>query len=161
MSEVIRLSRGLVTRVDEEDFERLNRYFWIARPHRQTIYAQRNGIVNGKRTTFQLHREILGLNLERGVTVDHINGDGLDNRRQNLRICTPTENCRNRRIQINNSTGYKGVHYRQKPNKFWAYIAVNGKRVHLGVFLTATEAAAAYNAAAIQHYGEFARLNQL
>lgn len=93
--------------------------------------------------------------------VDHKNGIHWDNRWENLRNATHTQNCRNRRKNINNTTGYKGVGYRQDMNKYQAAIRVNRKAIHLGYFTDSKEAAAAYNDAAIKYFGEFARLNDL
>jgi len=104
----------------------------------------------------------------KGMLVDHINGDTMDNRRSNLRICSKGENGRNRKIASkNNTSGFKGVSYRKKGpdminewSRPWqAYINYNKKRHHLGMFATAEEAARAYDSKAIKLHGEFARLN--
>ena len=89
--------------------------------------------------------------------IDHINGNGLDNRWKNLRPANHKENMRNRRKQKNNSTGFKGVHWNKAAKKYRAEISNNGKLVHLGLFLTAEEAAAAYEAKARELFGEFYR----
>lgn len=159
MSRTIQLSNGLSVIVDVEDYDRLSAYKWAPRSHRRTVYSQRNIWINGSRTTVQMHREILGFKNGDGRVVDHINGNGLDNRRANLRECELIHNCQNRRTPSNNRSGFKGVHFRASAEKFWAYININGKRKHLGVFQTATEAAKAYNDAAIATHGAFAKLN--
>lgn len=107
-----------------------------------------------------LHREITGEHPT--LLVDHSNGDVLDNRRSNLRLCTRAENVRNRRIGTNSTTGAKGVYHRpgNNPRNPWeARITIDSRPKYLGCFATRGEAVAAYNAAAQQHYGEFARLN--
>lgn len=157
----LEISRTYFVVVDDCDYDLIANHPWIARPHRKTVYAQRNFWFGGMRTTLQMHREILGLKNGDGKIVDHINGDGLDNRRENLRICSVQANNWNRRLSINNSTGFKGVHFRRQENKYWAYINILGKRKHLGIFPTAIEAALAYNEAASKLFGEFARLNRL
>lgn len=95
--------------------------------------------------------------------IDHINGDGLDNRKQNLRICTKSENACNRGIDRDNTSGYKGVCYisnKTKRVKRWiAQIAINKKHICIGYFHTKEEAAIAYNEAATKYHGEFAKLN--
>lgn len=89
--------------------------------------------------------------------VDHINGQRSDNRLANLRIATNSENAWNSRIRRNNACGYKGVHYKKTIRKFVAQINAGGRVRHLGVFMTADEAHAAYVRAAREHFGEFAR----
>ena len=104
----------------------------------------------------------------KGMLVDHINGDTMDNRRSNLRVCSKDENGRNRKIASkNNTSGFKGVSYRKKGpdminewSRPWqAYINYDKKRHHLGMFATAEEAARAYDSEALELHGEFARLN--
>ena len=104
-----------------------------------------------------MHRLIL--NAMKGMDVDHINHDGLDNRRSNLRLCTRSENLRNQRA-LRSSTGLKGIHL-DKRGRWTAYIKPNAQKSHkfLGYFDNAIDAAVAYDAAARQHYGEFARTN--
>ena len=97
-----------------------------------------------------MHRVITGYPL-----VDHINGDGLDNRRANLRAATATQNNQNRRPSLSRS-GFKGVTKSSKSNGWYARIRVNGKLIHLGCYPDPTSAARAYDAAALEHFGEFA-----
>jgi len=123
----------------------------FARRHGNTWYAARS---EGK-NQIHMHREII--NAPADLQVDHINGNGLDNRRENLRLCTNAENARNRRLSKNNTTGYKGVDL--DANRYRAQIRVGQKFVYLGRFDDPIEAAKAYDAAAREHYGEFARTN--
>jgi HNH endonuclease/AP2 domain len=107
----------------------------------------------------KLHRIIMermvGRKLSRQETVDHINGDRKDNRRDNLRIATQSQNCANKKKLKSNTSGYKGVHlYR---GKWKSSIRANGKQIYLGSFSTPEQAHEAYKAAAIKYYGEFAR----
>jgi len=104
-----------------------------------------------------MHRVILDAPMN--MLVDHINGNGLDNRRENLRICTNTENLRNRGKDRDNTSGYKGVVIKKGEKKFRAQIRVNQKTIHLGSFSTPEEAARAYDDAAREYFGEFAWTN--
>ena len=104
------------------------------------------------------------MNSPKGMHIDHINHDGLDNRRENIRICTPSENAQNRRLRVDSRSGYKGVYQmpeKYKLNKrFQAHIQPKGqKRLRLGYYLTAEEAAKAYDKKAKELFGEFAELN--
>ncbi len=105
----------------------------------------------------QLHRVIT--NAPRDKQVDHINGNTLDNRRCNLRICTASDNMKNRVIGKNNKSGYKGVLWRAERKRFVATIFAGNKQVHLGTFKSREAAAEAYDQAAIKYFGEFARTN--
>lgn len=113
----------------------------------------------GKQITQYLHREILGLEPGDPRQVDHINGNTLDNRRENLRICDCTENNCNVPCRSNNTTGYKGVGWRKERGKYRARIKLNGKETHLGYYDDPVIAAIAYDAAARKYHGEFAYLN--
>jgi hypothetical protein len=105
----------------------------------------------------QMHRLIL--NAPKGADVDHINGNGLDNRRENLRICSRAENLRNRGIQRNNQTGYKGVCWNKSKNTYTAQIQYEKTTYRLGTYPSAKEAALAYDKAARRYFGKFAKLN--
>jgi flagellar basal body rod protein FlgC len=104
-----------------------------------------------------MHRLIM--NTPDGMDTDHINSNGLDNRRQNLRICTHAENLANRKKQISNTSGYKGVSWDKSCKKWAANISICGKYKKLGRFTDLVEAARAYDAAAKEVYGEFAKPN--
>ena len=151
------LSNGDVALVDAADYDRVMNAAgtWYATPNRHTIYAGRKvRRPDGRQTTQLLHRFLTG---DAWRQVDHINGDGLDNRRSNLRLATHAQNMRNRREQTNNSSGFRGV---SRHNRRWrASISVGNKDRHLGYYDDPIEAARAYDAAALELSGEFARLN--
>ncbi len=155
---IIELSRGLVTQVDDECFEFLRRFNWLCVPTRaradgsQTYYAKAH-FGRGKAGVFLgMHRLIMGIACP---MVDHIDGDGLNNQRSNLRIADPCGNAANRPSYIGRD--FKGIVPCGK--KWVAAIKHFGVRHHLGSFETKEEAARAYDLAATEIYGEFARLN--
>jgi HNH endonuclease len=160
MRVLIPLSRGYWARIDVLDAD-LAQSKWTAVPHRNTCYAIRIKQVNNAQTRFYLHRVILSRMLDRELSSneypDHIDGNGLDNRRSNLRLATNQENRWNSRLYSNNTSGAKGVE--KRGSKFRASITLNGKKVNLGTFETIQEAHEAYKAAAKSNYGEFARFN--
>lgn len=154
----IPLSKGYVAIVDDEDFALLAKHKWRARLNGRTVYAVREFRDNGKNRTQYMHRLILGIEGLR-VDGDHVNHNGLDNRRINLRIASRAENRRNSQKMLSPTRSiYKGVSWVKRPkHRPWqAKITVLGKRVYLGYFSTQEEAALAYRVAAEKHYGEFA-----
>lgn len=152
----ISLTRGQFTLVDDEDFEFLNSFKWYFKVHHHSQgYAARTIASRGERRLVSMHR--LLMKARDGDIVDHVNGDKLDNRKLNLRICNISQN--NANCHTKNKGGYKGVGCIGK--KFRASISINGKFLHLGMFDTKELAAKAYNVAAIKQFGEFAKLNQL
>jgi len=154
----IRLSRGQYAIVDVEDFDKLNKYKWYAIPKRDTFYAKRYGVKNGRQTTIAMHQQIMGFPPD--CFIDHKNHNGLDNRKENLRIATPAQNaCNTRKMSKPCSSKYKGVSYDSDKNLWRAYITYNGKRIYLGRFDNEADAAKAYDAAAKLYFGRFASLN--
>ena len=101
-----------------------------------------------------MHREIT--NCPKGLVVDHINHNTLDNRRDNLRVCTQSENIKNSRVRNTNKTGLTGVHYDKSRNRWMSYVTVNKKRKNLGRFKTLLDACCARKSAENKYYGEFA-----
>jgi len=96
-----------------------------------------------------------------GKFIDHRDTEKLNNQKSNLRECTKRQNCRNRNKSSSNSSSYKGVSWNKEKRKWVAQIRIDDKVTYLGQFVDLTEAAKAYNAAALEHYGEFARLNDV
>jgi hypothetical protein len=141
--------------VDLADLERVQRHRWhvLILPH--TSYAQ-GRVTPGSQKMISLHRFIM--NPGPGLDVDHINHDGLDNRRSNLRVATRPLNLGNSRPRAGSSV-FKGVSWRKQERTWRAGIGVNGRNIHLGFFSTEEAAARAYDAAAREVFGEFAYLN--
>ena len=105
-----------------------------------------------------MHKFIMGENSKKPHT-DHIDGNGLNNQRSNLRQCTNEENCMNRQPRKNCSSDYKGVQLNKLTNKWLAQIKVQGKNIYLGLFGIEEDAGIAYDTAAIKYFGEFSKLN--
>lgn len=123
-----------------------------------TGYIRRGFWRDGRMQCELLHRRIA--EAQPGQEVDHINGNPLDNRRCNLRVCSHMENVKNRGPSRNNTSGFKGVYYDARRGTFRADIRADRKKYSLGSFATAVEAAEAYNAAALKYHRDFARLNR-
>ena len=137
---LIQLKDGRVAKVSNEDFEEFSRYNWT---------------VSNKGYPMSRHRTMHSF--ISGEYTDHKNGDTLDNRRENLRPATHAQNMWNKKVPSNSPTRFKGVH--RKGRGWGSCITKHGERFYLGRFDTPEEAAKAYDAAAMAHYGEFARLN--
>ena len=153
MSKLIHLTQGKLAIVDDEDYEYLNQWKWRIS---SSGYARRNSKSNNKLIEIRLHRVIT--NCPEDKQVDHINGNRLDNRKENLRICTHKQNSYNKSKKRTNKSGYKGVYWCTTSKKWRSRIACDGKEIHLGYFDDIKEAAIHYNNAALKYHGEFANL---
>lgn len=154
----IPLTQNKFTIVDEADYEYLMQWGWRAQRDGRTWYAMRHvRLPDGKETCAIMHRVLL--DAPDGAKVDHKDGDGLNNTRDNLRLATNQENGCNRQTNSNSVSGYKGVTWNKRRNKWQANIKVNGKRIYLALVADAEVAARVYDAAARLHFGKFARLN--
>lgn len=153
---LIKLTRGKFAKVDTEDFEILSKYKW----HFNRLgYADRNLCKKTKTTKHKMismHRMIM--KPESKQEVDHINGNGLDNRRSNLRLCSSSQNKFNRGKPKTNTSGYKGVSWEKDRNKWTSQIRVDGQRLRLGSFDLIADAVAAYNKASKKYHGKFSNV---
>ena len=156
----IKLSQGKFALVDDADFDWLSKWKWYAAKGRNTWYAGRNVRIPGskRRTSLRMHRFILGITTTLACG-DHINGNGLDNCRSNIRRATHAQNSRNQKIRTNGASKFKGVARNKLANKWIAQIKFEYKNIGLGYFKSEIKAARAYNKKAKELFGEFAKLN--
>jgi hypothetical protein len=153
----IPLTKGFLATIDDADVGFAMVRWHAARCGEGLFYAARRTVVGGKSTAVYLHREIL--KAPPGMDVDHINGNTLDNRRENLRLATRSENNCNARRRRNREPGRKGISQDKRDGRWSAYVNINGRRTALGRFATAEEASRARDEAARRIHGEFARVN--
>lgn len=153
----IPLSKGKYALVDNKDFDWINQYKWAITNNKNshTFYAIR--MCHKKEKYFsksiRMHRYII--KAVPGEIVDHINGNGLDNRRKNLRIVSNANNVVNQRLHKNNTSGHRGVSWSKRDKKWYAYIMVNYKTIALGKFTKKNDAIVAFKKAAKKHFGIF------
>jgi len=182
--ELIPLGRDVSATVDSDDYDRISQFKWrffksksgCLYPHRrfngstwEPTCKFTNVIKTAKYTTVsgevRMYKRVekmvmlywFVLGYKGSDEIDHVNGNPLDCRKENLRVCTHAENMRNRKMNKNNTTGYRGVEMRRKNGMFRAKIRKDGKNIHLGHYLTAIEASEAYEDAAKRLFGTFLR----
>ena len=148
---IVTLTQGKVAYIDAADAHIVAGHNWYAVVSHNTFYAQRMG--DNKKKIY-LHRAIFG---DTPLEVDHIDTDGLNNRRFNLRSATRAENARNQRTRSNNVSGFRGVSYQAETGKWRAQIRFGGKTKHLGCFAIKEDARAAYANASVVFHGDFGR----
>lgn len=154
----IPLNQGYVALVDDEDYEELAKYTWHAVVGRRTVYAYRFGPRKEGRKHIPMHRSLL--NAPADMDVDHIDGNGLNNTRANIRLATTSQNNGNRAKTVRKTySRFKGVTWYKRENRWVAQIVTNNKRRYLGIFTNEEDAARAYDKAALEQWGEFAKLN--
>jgi hypothetical protein len=153
------LTNGHKAIVDDEDYDHLKQYNWYAFKPYKITYAVRKG-KRGERLTVRMHRQIM--QVTKNQTIDHINGNGLDNRKINLRLCDASTNQANMRSTYNKKTSeYKGVSWNRNEKSWVSQIQYQKRKFFLGYYKSEKEAAIAYNAAARVLFGEFAHLNKI
>jgi AP2 domain/HNH endonuclease len=157
---IILLTQGKIATVDDDDYERISKHKWYYKGG----YAVRSSREDGTLRTIFMHREIM--HTPDGMVTDHINGDGLLNRKRNLRVCTHNQNIMNSKKVTsfggeNTSSIFRGVSW-NKQNKRWvAYIKIDNRLIYLGVYKNEIKAAESYNKAARKYHGEFSSLNKI
>jgi hypothetical protein len=152
----IPLSNGQFATIDAVDVPLVEGYNWTAAVRKHTTYVERNSVTGGVRKIVLLHRVIAGT--PDGMFTDHINGDGLDNRRCNLRVVDKVQNGRNQKVTERNTSGFKGVTWDSQRGKWRSQIVVDHKQRYLGLYLNPEDAHAAYAKASAELHGEFGRL---
>lgn len=147
-------------KVDPADYKRLRGYEWLAKKGRNSFYARRHvpGRKGKKEALIYMHQEVI--EVPEGMVVDHINHDGMDNRRANLRAATHSQNlCHRRKCPGQKSSKYKGVTWKKDNRKWQARIGFENKEIYLGCFRDEIDAAKAYDNAARKYHKDFASLN--
>ena len=153
---LIPLTQGKHAMVDDCDYEGINAFKWCAVCHRGRFwYAVRHE--SWTRKLIRMHRDIMSAPV--GIKVDHRDHDGLNNRRNNIRLATTAENGWNQCPRPGGTSKYMGVYWNKSRGKWIARICANGKRVYLGAYTDQKVAARIYNMACVQYHGEFANLN--
>lgn len=159
MREIL-LTKGKVALVDDADYEYLSQFKWQAQARKCGIwYAYRT--LPCSHSIIAMHRDIL--KTAKGLDTDHIDGNGLNNQRSNLRECTHAENIHNQKVRLceNKSSKFKGVRWDKDRNRWRVEIKLHGKAIYVGRFISELQAALSYNEAAKKYHGEFARLNTI
>lgn len=150
----IPLSQGKFARVDRKNYDYLNQWKWHY-THGYAVRRIHKRLRSNEYTGNYIYMHRLIMQTPEGMVSDHINGDGLDNREDNLRNCTQTQNLINRKVQSNSLSGIKGVRWNKHKNRYEPNITVDGKKVYIGRFKTIEEATEAYKQASIKHFGEY------
>jgi len=153
----IPLNHGKFAVIDSEDWFRVSGYNWRCRLDGNTYYAYTFCRINGRQKRIFMHRLIL--NAPNHKLVDHIDGNGLNNRKTNLRLCNYTQNAWNRRPAAGGHSKYKGVTWNNNSKKWYVRICKDYKSIYLGCFDNEIEAALAYDRKAEELFCEFAYLN--
>ena len=158
----IPLTQGKFAIVDDEDYDKINSFKWHSHRMKNTnrYYAGHFFKINGKYKYYHMHKFIMD-SIGIDNIIDHIDGNGLNNQKSNLRICSFSDNIKNQKKRINSKSKYKGVYHIKKSGMYRARIQADGKRLHLGCFVNEIDAAIAYNNAALMYFGEFANINIL
>ena len=154
MTQKIYLSQQKFALVDDEDYENLQQFNWSLHVTAGSDYAKH--IIKGTNLTELMHRRIM--NAIKGQEIDHINGNGLDNRKSNLRIVTHQQNLMNQK-KTRGISQFKGVTWDKSRKKWMARIKLNRKTINLGRFETEKEASDTYDKASIQYFGKYAKPN--
>lgn len=157
MTREMPLTQGYVAIVDDADWELACKHFWQIRKSGHLRYAQTVIYSAGTQRVIKMHRVIMGAGA--GQIVDHIDGNGLNNTRANLRFVTPSESMMNTRKRQNCTSQFKGVYWSTERQCWRVEMHKNYKKITLGSFANELDAARAYDTAARKHFGEYAHLN--
>ena len=162
MSKKIPLTKGKSAIVDNNDYDILAKYSWYSNESSTTPYAYRSRWISGENRSVEIPMHHVVMNcVGRGEEVDHINGNGLDNRKENLRFVTRAQNNWNQKPRNCTSSRYKGVSWNKRREYWESYIQVNNRKHHLGSYQNEEMAALAYDLSALCMRGEYARVNNV
>lgn len=159
MSKIITLNHGYQAIVDDDVFETINKHRWLINGRQTKPYASRVSGSRGNKKKYFMHRVIIGATPGDGVVVDHINGNTLDNRRSNLRVCCHKDNMKNQAGRKKSTSIFKGVSRDEKNKKWVVQVMLNGRRVFHARAIDEIEAALAHDVIATRVHGEHAWLN--
>jgi hypothetical protein len=151
----VTLTQGHEAIIDAADVSLVDKWNWYAGIRAHLIYAVRSDRIGQNKITVLMHRVIMRDPVR--LHIDHEDGDGLNNRRYNVRIATPSQNMHNMRTRCDNTSGFKGVHFSKSSGKWMARIKLNQKTNYLGLFASPEDAHAAYCLASDKYHGEFGR----
>lgn len=155
---LIQLTHGRFARVDDEDYDTLIKFKWYPIKRGNTFYAERRKTKNDNHVSTKMHRLIMNITNSK-KHIDHIDRDGLNNQKANLRECDRSQNMCNRNSSKNSTSKYLGVNIHKSTQKWHSQIRNGNKYIYLGLFEKEEDAAIAYNEAAQKYHGEFANLN--
>jgi hypothetical protein len=155
--ELVNLSKGKFAIIDIEESDLVNQYKWCINDKQNNNYAIATKVIDNIRHSKRMHRVIMRVT-DPSIIIDHINHNGLDNRRCNLRITTHQKVTVQSQVSNNKNTKHKGISFHKPSNKWRARISINGKTTYLGYYINEIEAAYAYEKKAIELYGEFAHI---
>ena len=155
----IPLTQGKVAIIDDKDLALVSQYEWFAHKNGKNFYAETRLPISKGRILLKMHVLIMGKKI--GFEIDHINHNGIDNRRENLRHATHSQNHQNNRPRIHCSSKYKGVYWHKRDKKWEVQIGLDGALFYLGRFASEQEAAILYNKSAVKMFGPFAFLNKV
>lgn len=154
----IKLTQGKYALVDNKDFEYLNQWKWFAYNSRGKFYARRNSFNQQTKKQYVIHmHKVIMVKIPKGKEIDHINGNGLNNQRNNLRFATRFQNMMNRKLNSNNKSGYKGVFWHKRDKVWSASGRIKNKTIYLGYFKNILDAKKSYDKFAKENFKEFVR----
>jgi hypothetical protein len=157
---IIPLTQNKVALINDDDFDSIAKFKWQALLINGTWYAVMRLKILGKKKAVYMHRFLMN-GIDASIFVDHLDGDGLNNQRSNLRRSNRSQNGVNRKKRSGCSSKFLGVYFQKRKNRWIAFTRKDGVKHYLGCFEHEADAALAYNNGAIKHHGNFARLNKV
>lgn len=156
---LIKLTKGKFAKVDDSNFDYLNQWKWHISAYGYATRTTYSGHGHKTRKVIVIYMHRLILNVQKGMEVDHINYNPLDNRRSNIRIVTRSQNMMNRKLLKNNTSGFKGVSWNKRIRRWSVELTFNQKKIHIGHYQDIKIAAKKYDEKAKELFGEYSRIN--